>query len=601
MRSTSQYLRKEFLNFFKQKGHKIVPPSSLIPTDPSVLFTTAGMQQFKPYFLGEESPYGKNVASCQKCIRTSDIESVGDETHLTFFEMLGNFSFGGYFKKEAIEYAYEFLFNVLEMPKDRIWITVFRGEKNIPEDEDSKEIWINLGIPKERIFSFGREENFWGPTGLEGPCGPTTEIHFDLTKKPCKKGRECIPNCECGRFIEIWNLVFNEYYQNEKKELRPLKQKGVDTGMGLERLLMVYENKNNVFETDLFSPLIAQIQKNSKKSYSESPSSFRIIADHIKASIFLIQEGILPSKEERGYILRRLLRRAQRYARIIELKENGLLEVARKVVEIYRDVYPELESQFENVLTVIQNESEKFGKTIEKGVKEFEKLIKPDKKVIEGRKAFYLYETYGFPLELIEEMAEEKGIKVDKIGFFEAQKRHQELSRKGAERKFGGVGIEKIEAEADRRKVTKLHTATHLLHQALREVLGKSIKQMGSDITPERLRFDFSYPRKLTEKELKKVEEIVNQKIKENLPVIKKEMKFKEAQRIGALAFFKERYPEIVSVYFIGEPTKEVFSKEVCAGPHVERTGVLGEFKIIKEESVGAGIRRIKAKLVNDN
>ncbi len=588
----SNSLRKEFLNFFEKRGHKIVPSSSLIPTDPSVLFTTAGMQQFKSYFLGEESPYGKNVTSCQKCIRTTDIESVGDTTHLTFFEMLGNFSFGGYFKKEAIQYALQFLIEDCKLKIEDLYFTYFKGEDKIPEDIESKKILEEIGIPKERIFGFSKKDNFWGPTGIEGPCGPTVEIHFDLTKKPCKKGKNCIPNCECGRFVEVWNLVFNEYYQDREKKLKPLKQKGVDTGMGLERLLMIENAKTDLFKTDLFLPIVQLIERETAKSYQENQPSFRIIADHIKASVFLISEGILPSKEERGYIVRRLLRRAQRFASKVNLSQEGLLKVGRCVVEIYKDPYPELQSKLEEILTVMQNEFEKFAKTIEKGMKEFEKLIKLGKDIIEGKEAFYLYETFGFPLELIEEMAREKGVKVDKAGFFEAQKRHQEISRRGAQRKFGGVGIEMLETQEDKEKVTKLHTATHLLHQALREVLGESVRQMGSDITPERLRFDFSFPRKLKEEEIKKVEDLVNQKIQENLPVIKKEMKFEEAQKIGALAFFKEKYPEIVSVYFIGD-----FSKEVCAGPHVKETGVLGKFKILKEESAGAGIRRIKATL----
>ena len=588
----SNSLRKEFLNFFEKRGHKIVPSSSLIPTDPSVLFTTAGMQQFKSYFLGEKSPYGENVASCQKCIRTTDIESVGDTTHLTFFEMLGNFSFGGYFKKEAIQYALQFLIEDCKLKIEDLYFTYFKGEDKIPEDIESKKVLEEIGILKERIFGFSKKDNFWGPTGIEGPCGPTVEIHFDLTKKPCEKGKKCIPNCECGRFVEVWNLVFNEYYQNKEKELKPLKRKGVDTGMGLERLLMIENGKKDLFKTNLFLPIVQLIEKETHKSYQETQAPFRIIADHIKASVFLISEGILPSKEERGYIVRRLLRRAQRFARRVNLSQEGLLKVGRCVVEIYQKPYPELQGKLEEVLTVMQNEFEKFGKTIEKGIKEFEKLIGSGKDIIEGEKAFYLYETFGFPLELIEEMARERGIKVDKAGFFEAQKKHQEISRKGAQRKFGGVGIEMLEAQEDKEKVTKLHTATHLLHQALREVLGESVRQMGSDITPERLRFDFSYPRKLKEEEIKKVEDLVNQKIQENLPVIKKEMKFEEAQKIGALAFFKEKYPENVSVYFIGN-----FSKEVCAGPHVKETGVLGMFKIIKEESAGAGIRRIKAAL----
>ena len=592
---TSKELRQKFLGFFEKKGHKVVPSSSLLPTDPSVLFTTAGMQQFKPYFSGEKSPYGDKVASCQKCFRTSDIDEVGDESHLTFFEMLGNFSFGAYFKKETIGWAIEFLTKELKVDKNRLWFTYFKGNRKVPEDKESYQILTELEIPKDRIYAFDKD-NFWGPTGLEGPCGPTVEIHYDLSQKPCRKGKDCIPNCDCGRFIELWNLVFNEYYQDKDGKLNNLPQKGVDTGMGLERLAMVVQNKANVFETDLFLPLIEQVAKESRKTYREFPQAFRIIADHIKASVFLITQGVLPSKEEKGYVLRRLLRRAIRYAKMIELEKYGLIEVAKKVIEIYGNVYPELEGKINEVITVIQGEDEKFSKTIERGMKEFEKVVKPDKKVITGKEAFYLYETYGFPLELLEEMAREKGLGVDRDGFFEAQKEHQTISRQGAERKFGGVGIEKLKAKSEKLKATKLHTATHLLQAALRQVLGDQVHQMGSDITPERLRFDFNFPRKLTSEEIKKVEQLVNEAISRDLPVIKKMMPKEEALKAGALAFFKEKYPEIVSVYIIGD-FKKPFSMEICAGPHVDQTNKLGYFKIVKEKSVGAGIRRIKAVL----
>ena len=596
----SNSLRKEFLNFFEKRGHKIVPSSSLIPTDSSVLFTSAGMQQFKPYFLGEESPYGKRVASCQKCLRTSDIESVGDDTHLTFFEMLGNFSFGDYFKKEAIQYALEFLTENCKLKMEDLWFTYFKGEDGVPEDTESKKILESLGIPKERIFGFGKKENFWGPTGVSGPCGPTVEIHYQLSNIPCDKKEKCCPNCQCGRFVEIWNLVFNEYYQDENKNLKPLRQKGVDTGMGLERLIAVVNNKENIFETDLFLPLIETINFHSKKDYSQHKPAFRIIADHIKASVFLISEGIVPGKTEREYVLRRLLRRCIRYAKMIEADPTLLIAVAKKVIEIYSSVYPELSRNKEKIFTVIQNEEEKFIKTIDRGLKEMEKILQEGQNLIKGEKAFYLYETFGFPLELIEEIAKEKGFKVDKEGFFHAQKKHQEISRIGSSRKFGGVGIDLIDDQKEKEKVIKLHTATHLLHQALRNVLGNEVKQMGSDINPERLRFDFSFPRKLTKEEIEEVEKIVNEQIQKGLVVIRREMTLDEALKMGALAFFKERYPEKVSVYIIGEkddPIGRAFSKEVCAGPHVNNTSELGRFRIIKEESCGAGIRRIKAVL----
>lgn len=580
---TSFELREKFLKFFEKEGHKIVPSSSLLSTDPSVLFTSAGMQQFKSYFLEEFSPHGNKVTSCQKCFRTSDIEEVGDNTHLTFLEMLGNFSFGDYFKKESIKWALSFLTKECGLKKENLWITVFEGDEEVPEDKESKEIWKTLGFPEEKIHGFSREDNFWGPTGKEGPCGPTTEIHYDLTEKSCSLGEKCLPNCKCGRFVELWNLVFNEYFQDKNKKLTSLKQKGVDTGMGLERLAVVVQKKPSIFETDLFSPVIEEIEKNSEIKYNDNPQLFRIIADHIKGAIFLSAEGIIPSNVEQGYILRRVLRRAIRYGKVLKMPKNFLIPLAQKVIEIYQDVYPEVKSNETDILTIIQNEEDKFEKTLERGLKQFDKLISKNKD-INGEEVFDLYQNYGFPLELTEELAKEKGFKVDKKGFEKAIKKHQKVSRAGVEKKFGGVGKEAtLEA-------VKLHTATHLLHQALREVLGEHVKQMGSDITPKRLRFDFSYSAKMTEEEIKKVEEIVNQKIKEDLEIKKEELLYEEAIKSGALAFFKEKYPDMVTVYTI-----EDFSKEICAGPHVKRTSELGKFKIKKEESSGAGVRRIRA------
>jgi len=565
----SNELRKKFLNFFEKRGHKIVPSSSLIPTDSSVLFTTAGMQQFKPYYLGEPSPYGPNVASCQKCFRTSDIDEVGDERHLTFFEMLGNFSFGGYFKEEAIEYAFEFLFRELKLPIERAKFTVFKGDEEVPEDKESPRIWQKLGVPKEKIVGMGREDNFWGPTGLEGPCGPTTEIHIDG--------------------IEVWNLVFNEYYKDREGKLTPLNQKGVDTGMGLERLAMILQNKNSVFETDLFEPIIKELRI---RNYElRNVRSERIIADHIKGSVFLISEGVLPSNVERGYVLRRILRRAILHSKILNLPKNSLIEAAKKVIEIYKNVYPEVLSKQADILTVIENEKEKFEKTLEKGLKKLKLQIENCKlrkeKLLPGKIVFDLFQSYGFPFEITKEIAKEEGLEVDEKDFQERFKKHQEISRVGAEKKFGGLG------KVIDYNMVKLHTATHLLHAALREILGEKVRQMGSDITPERLRFDFSFDRKLTKEEIKKVEDLVNQKIKEDLEVKKEEMSLKEALKSGALAFFKEKYPERVTVYTIGN-----FSKEICAGPHVKRTSELGNFKIKKEESAGKGVRRIYAILV---
>jgi len=560
----SEKIRENFLSFFKERGHAIVPSSSIIPSDPSCLFTTAGMQQFKPYYLGEKSPYGKNAASCQKCIRTSDIEEVGDESHLTFLEMLGNFSFGGYFKKEAIQFAHEFMFKEMGLSLEDAVFTVFKGERTVPFDLESADLWKKLGIPDGKIREFGREDNFWGPTGQEGPCGPTTEIHLEGT--------------------EIWNLVFNEYFQDKEEKLTFLKQKGVDTGMGLERLTMICQRKKSVFETDLFQPIIEKIGDRAGQSYKQNPKAYRIIADHAKSSVFIASEGIFPSNVEKGYILRRIIRRAIRYGMMLNLPKGFLIDLAGMVINLYKNVYPELRSRQEDIMTVIQKEEEKFEKTLASGLKMFGKAS--ERGEIPGLEAFHLYDTYGFPFEFTLELAKEKGIKVDEQGFKEALSKHKEVSRAGAEKKFGGVGKEAGEQAA------KYHTATHLLHAALREVLGSNVRQMGSDITAQRARFDFSYLNKMTEEEKDKVQSLVNERIKMDLEVKKEEMPLKKALESGALSFFKEKYPERVSVYSVGN-----YSKEICAGPHAQRTGGLGTFKIIKEESAGSGIRRIRAVL----
>lgn len=605
---TSKEIRQKFLDYFESKGHQVVPSSSLLPDDPSVLLTSAGMQQFKPYFLGQPSPYGHRVASCQKSFRTSDIEEVGQTSrHLTFFEMLGNFSFGypqaekSYFKKEAIELAWELLVDEYQLPTEKLWVTIFKGEKDISRDEESYQLWQEKGFPKEKILEFGRQDNFWGPTGQAGPCGPTTEIHYDLTGQACQKKEKCLPNCQCGRFIELWNLVFNEYYQDSSGQLTPLEQKGVDTGLGLERLAMVRQEKKNIFEIDLFVPIIEQLRKSASQS-NQKPACRQarleqIIADHIKGSVFLMADGILPSNIEQGYILRRLLRRAIRFGKVLDCPQNFLIPLAQKVIELYGDIYPELESKQADILTGIQNEEEKFSQTLEKGLKEFDKIVSQlseANRIISGEEAFNLFATYGFPLELTKELAQEKELKVDEPGFQKAFKRHQEISRAGLEKKFGGHGLgeARIFSPEDEEKIKKLHTATHLCHQALRDVLGEQVKQMGSDINPERLRFDFSHHQKMTPEQIKRVEEIVNQKIKENLPVTMTEMTPEQAIKSGALAFFKEKYGQQVKVYSIGD-----YSKEICAGPHVQRTGQLGKFKITKEQSSSAGVRRIKAVL----
>jgi len=590
-------LRKVFLDFFEKRGHKVMPSSSLIPNDSSVLFTTAGMQQFEPYFLGEKDPlkdFGtRTLTSIQKCFRSDDIEEIGDDTHHTFFEMLGNWSIGkdensGYFKEKAISFALEFLTKNLGLDKNRFWVAIFKGDKNLPKDLESEKIWQKFGIPKERIKEFGMKDNFWGPVGKTGPCGPNTEIHYDRGEKFNVPDNNCGLNSqECYRFVEVWNLVFMEYEKEEDGSFKPLSQKSVDTGAGFERLVSILEEKESAYETEIFLPEIKEIEKQTGKKYQDNKKFFRIIADHIKGATFIASEGILPSNVEKGYILRRLIRRAIRYGKLLEARKSFLIPVSQKVIDIYKDVYPELKNRESDILVVLGKEEERFEKTLEKGLKKLEKLFKMKKdKVLEGDELFFLYETFGFPLELIEEIAVEKGFKINKKGFQESLERHRKISRAGAEKKFGGIGKEASYEAA------KLHTATHLLNAALRKVLGEHVRQMGSDITPQRLRFDFSHPKKLAPEEIKEVEKLVNEKIEEDIEVKKKEMSLEKALSSGAQGVFKEKYPERVSVYTIGD-----FSKEICAGPHAKRTSELGHFKIIKEQSAGAGVRRIKAIL----
>ncbi|MEA3452862.1 MAG: alanine--tRNA ligase [Patescibacteria group bacterium] len=577
----SNSLRKEFFDFFEKKGHKIVPSFSLIPSDPSVLFTTSGMQQFKPYYLDKESPFGKITASCQKCLRTSDIDDVGDDSHLTFFEMLGNFSFNDYFKEETVKLALQFFLENCDLPIDKLWFSYFGGDSEAPEDIESKEILISNNILKERIVPMGREDNFWGPTGTEGPCGPTIDIYFELKDNPCEKGEKCVFGCNCGRFVELWSLVFNEYYQDANKKVFPIEdkggKKGIDTGLGLERLAAASQGKETIFETDLFESLI-NIIGNDKKI-----EEVRIIADHIKGSCFLISEGIMPSKVDKGYVLRRLLRKAIRCKKSIDGGESLLTDVAEKVIEIYKDIYPELESKKQDILTVIQKEEDTFFSSIKAGRKEYDKLTE-----LTGKAIFNLYSTHSVPLEVSLSWAKDDSKEVKNIeDFYKLQEEHKKISRVGAEKKFGGLGKEDQNEQA-----IKLHTATHLLHAALRKILTDSLKQMGSNITSERLRFDFSFDRKLTDQEVADIEDLINGKIRENLEIKKEELELDEAIQDGALSFFKEKYPNRVSVYSIND-----FSKEICAGPHANKTGHLGRFKIIKQESIGSGIRRIKAIL----
>ncbi|MCD6233398.1 alanine--tRNA ligase [bacterium] len=627
---TSKELRKRFLNFFKQRGHKIIPSSSLIPLSSTVLFTSAGMQQLLPYLSGEKDvvkDFGtRHLASYQKCLRTGDIELIGDDTHNTFFEMLGNWSIGQdekgeYFKEKAINYALNFFCDVLGLKRERLWVTVFSGAKNIPPDKESFEIWKKYGILPSHIRSFGMTDNFWGPVTKEGPCGPCTEIHYDRGEEYGCGYPDCGPNCpRCQRFVELWNLVFMEYNKklktknsynrtialkqaSESFQYEKLPQKNVDTGIGFERLAAVLEGKPSVYETDIFWPIIQEIEKKSPVNYLQQKRVFRILADHLRAIVFLVSEGVVPSNLDRGYVLRRILRRMIRYSTLLLLKGVWYADCLKRIGEYYEGIYPSLLQNEERVITVIENEREQFERTLQKGMKQFKKLIefklkngKP--KIIRGEEAFELYETYGFPLELTVQLAQEKNFSVERENFWKTFKEHQEISRRGAEKKFGGHGIEKIQSKEEKIKITKLHTATHLLQAALRKVLGSQVKQQGSDINEERLRFDFSFNRKLTGKELKEVENLVNEKIKENLAVKFDKLPLEEALRSGALAFFREKYPSVVKVYTIFNPeTKEVFSKEICAGPHVRTTSQLGHFKILKEQSSERGVRRIRATL----
>ena len=586
----SKELRNIFLNYFKGKDHKVVPSSSLIPEDNTVLFTTAGMQQFSPYLSSKkdvlEEFQSRHLCSCQKCFRTGDIEEIGDDTHHTFFEMLGNWSIGqdenGYFKEGAIKYALDFLINKLGLDKNRLHITVFKGDSVIPKDEEAVEFWKKNGINK--IYEFGSKDNFWGPVTNVGPCGPCSEIHYDRGEEyGCK---DCGPNCDhCKRFVEIWNLVFMEYYKNEEGVYEKLKQTNIDTGIGFERLLSILNQKNSAYETDLFQELINEIEKYSTFKYAENKTAYRIIADHLRGSSFLISEGVLPSNSDRGYILRRLLRRIIRYARAVELDLNNVQSLIHVVINKYIDIYAELNEN--NIVEVFNSERQKFEKSLEKGLKEFDKL-----KEINAHDAFFIYQTFGFPIEMIKEEAKKKGIEIDEEGFKEEIKKHQDISRAGAEKKFGGVGLNAGEGEA------KLHTTTHLMHQALRDVLGDHVKQMGSNINSERLRFDFFHNQKLTEEEIKKVEDLVNERIKKGFKVEKEVKTLDDALNSGALAFFREKYGENVSVYTVIGDDNEVYSKEICAGPHIDSSSKLGTFKIVKESSSGANVRRIKAILI---
>ncbi len=647
-------LRRMYLKFFQSKGHAVIPSASVIPeNDPTVLFTTAGMHPLVPYLLGAKHPMGTRLTDVQKCIRTGDIDEVGDASHCTFFEMLGNWSLGDYFKKEAISWSWEFLTSPewLGIDKDRLAFTVFEGDDKAPRDDEAASYWKACGVKDDHIFYLNAKHNWWGPAGTTGPCGPDTEMFIIKDQPPC--GPDCSPACDCGRYLEIWNDVFMQYNKQADGTYPPLEKKNVDTGMGLERTIGVLLGAKSVYETDLFRDIIAKIEELSGKKYvsdDENTRSFRIIADHMRTATVIIGDdrGVTPSNVDQGYVLRRLIRRSVRHGMKLGLPEGAMAEIAQVIVKQYEEVYPELKRNEAHICEQLKLEEERFQKTLRQGMKEFDKLIfninrmssavKPvldgmdapefpdlcaqaakalpprpeyqdliallkageDKpairqaaeaflaslKVIDGRSAFKLYDTYGFPIEITVELAQEKGLSVDEAGFAERFKQHQETSHAGAEQKFAS-GL------ADHQdRTVKLHTATHLLHAALRKVLGDEVAQKGSNITTERLRFDFSFGRKMTPEEVQRTEDLVNEYIKAAAPITCEEMTVPEAKAQGAIGLFESKYGERVRVYTMG-----TFSKEICSGPHAQNTAELVSFKILKEESSSAGVRRIKATI----
>ena len=580
-------IRNKYLNFFKRHGHKIIPSAPLIPeNDPSVLFTTAGMQPLVPYLLGEKHPEGTRITDYQKCLRTNDIDEVGDNRHLTYFEMLGNWSLGDYFKEEAVSMSFEFLTKELGIPVEKLSVTCFAGDEDAPRDEKTAECWKKAGIPENRIYYYGKDDNWW-IAGEEGPCGPDTEMFYDTGKPACSSN--CQPSCDCGKYVEIWNNVFMEYYKTKDGKYEKLKQHNVDTGLGLERMTMLLQGKETPFDTEIFAPIMEKLEELSKVDNIESR---RIVAEHLRASMMIISDGGRPSNIDRGYVLRKLIRRMSRHLSKLQIDLSELGNLIDLNIDILKEMYPELEKNKEIIKQIIIEEKDKFMKTLAHGEKEFEKAInkakQENKNIIDGQTIFKLYETYGFPPEITADLAREKGFEIDNTEFEKLFKNHQEKSRMGSEQKFKGGLAEQNE------KTISYHTATHLLHKALQIVLGEHAKQKGSSITDERLRFDFSHPEKMTKEELQKVEDIVNEQIKRDLEVKCEEMTLEEAKKSGAMGLFENKYGEKVKVYTIGD-----FSKEICGGPHVKHTGELGHFKIKKEESSSAGVRRIKAILEN--
>ena len=583
-------IRNKYLEFFKRHGHAVIPSAPLIPeNDPSVLFTTAGMQPLVPYLLGEKHPEGTRLTDFQKCLRTNDIDEVGDNRHLTYFEMLGNWSLGDYFKEESIAMSFEFLTKELGIPVEKLSVTCFAGDEDCQRDEVTASCWKKAGIPEDRIYYFGKDDNWW-IAGEEGPCGPDTEMFYDTGKPKCSEN--CNPSCGCGKYVEIWNNVFMEFFKTKDGRYTKLKQHNVDTGLGLERMAMLLQGKETPFDTELFKPVMDKLQELAGEN--DSIESRRIVSEHLRASMMIIQDGGLPSNVDRGYILRRLIRRMVRHLRKLQINLNELGELIDLNIDTLKEMYPELHQNSDKIKSVIIEEKDKFEKTLERGEREFNKIVNRMKNegqdTISGQDLFTLYETYGFPPEVTQDLAREAGLKVDTTEFDKLFKEHQEKSRMGSEQKFKGGLAGTGEQEV------RYHTATHLLNAALKVILGKDVHQKGSNITPERMRFDFSCDHKLTDDEKKKVEDLVNEWISRGLDVKCEEMKKDDAIKSGAECMFIEKYPDIVTVYSIGND-KETVSKELCGGPHVKNTSELGHFKIKKEEASSAGVRRIKAIL----
>ena len=586
---TERELVDLYIKFFESKGHTRIPGASIIPeNDSTILFTPAGMQPLVPYLLGEKHPQGKRLVDVQKCIRTGDIEEVGDATHLTFFRMLGNWSLGGYFKEEAIQWSWEFLTGKewLGFDPARISVTVFAGEGDIPPDSEAEAFWLAAGLPAERIYSLGMKDNWWGPTGATGPCGPDTEMFYDTGAEPC--GDRCMPGCSCGKYFEVWNDVFMEYRKTESGTFEPLSQKNVDTGMGVERTVAMLGGYKTVYEIGVLKPLIARVRELTDSS--DPGRSEKVLADHIRSATHILGDdlGVVPSNVDQGYVLRRLIRLAIRHGMKLEIQDGFLVDLASIVIETEGEDYPELKRNRSTIIEELEREEKLFGETLQAGMKQFNKmlpnLLKNPAKRVAGRLAFKLYDTYGFPVELTADLAAEHGMTVDMDGYNKAFEKHRQLSKQGADKKFKGGLADNSEM------VTKLHTATHLLHAALRKVLGDTVQQKGSNITAERLRFDFLYPEKMTQEQKDEVEALVNSAINDKIVVAMKEMSPDEAEKIGALGFFKDKYGDVVKVYSIGE-----YSTEICGGPHVQNTSELVRFKLVSEKSSSRGVRRIKA------